>query len=644
MTEPIEQALRESERKYRELVENANSIILHWTRDGRVTFLNEFGQRFFGYSAEEIIGRHVIGSIVPMVDSVGSDLRQLMDRICADPTAFEQNVNENVRRNGEHVWIAWTNKILRDSRGEVAGILSIGTDITERKRADESLLASRNLLQSVVENVPIRVFWKDAELRFLGCNTAFARDAGLPRPEDLLGKDDFQMGWREEAELYRADDRQVMESGIAKLGIEEPQTTPEGRTNWIRTSKVPLRDAKGQVFGLLGIYEDITERRQARLELQRTNRALRAISACNEVLIHATDESRLLDDMCQLIVKNAGYMLTWIGFAEDDERKTVRPVAHGGYEQDYVERTQVTWADEERGRGPAGAAIRTRLPAVVKDTLTDPAYLPWRDHSVKLGYRSVLALPLVSFGQVLGALSIYSPAADGFAEEEVKLLDQLSDDLAFGIVTLRTRQSQELSAQRLLRSMEASITAIAATVEMRDPYTAGHQRRVAELSKAIAGELGLPDEDIHGLYLAAVIHDLGKIQVPAEILSKPGKLMAPEFQIIQSHPQAGYDILKGIDFPWPIAQIIYQHHERLDGSGYPNGLKDAQILLEAKILSVADVVEAMSSHRPYRPGLGIEAALDEITHYREVRYDGKVVDACIRLFRERGYSLPVAGA
>ncbi|MEQ1673763.1 MAG: HD-GYP domain-containing protein, partial [Candidatus Nitrotoga sp.] len=179
----------------------------------------------------------------------------------------------------------------------------------------------------------------------------------------------------------------------------------------------------------------------------------------------------------------------------------------------------------------------------------------------------------------------------------------------------------------------------AAIVEMRDPYTAGHQVRVADLAMAIAKQMGLPDEQAHAIHLAGMVHDLGKIQIPAEILSKPGKITGIEYSLIKFHPQAGYDILKGINFPWPIAQMVLQHHERLDGSGYPQGLKGDAILLEARILSVADVVEAMSSHRPYRPGLGIEVALAEITKQRGIYFDPQVVDACLVLFREQHYSV-----
>ncbi|OIR13720.1 cyclic di-GMP phosphodiesterase response regulator RpfG [mine drainage metagenome] len=207
------------------------------------------------------------------------------------------------------------------------------------------------------------------------------------------------------------------------------------------------------------------------------------------------------------------------------------------------------------------------------------------------------------------------------------------------LVGERTAELKE-SERKLRTSLIDSITALAATVEMRDPYTAGHQRRVAQLAIAIAKELRLAEEQIEGIQLAGVVHDVGKIQIPAEILSKPGRLTPLEFELIKQHAQSGYEILKSIDFPWPIAQIVLQHHERLNGSGYPQALKGDQILLEAKIIAVADVVESMTSHRPYRPGLGIDAALQEIALNKGKLYEPAAVDACIRLFQEQGYALP----
>jgi hypothetical protein len=204
----------------------------------------------------------------------------------------------------------------------------------------------------------------------------------------------------------------------------------------------------------------------------------------------------------------------------------------------------------------------------------------------------------------------------------------------------RTERELQRSLEKLQVTLEGTVRALASAVEMRDPYTAGHQREVTRLACAIANEMGLPEAQIEGIRMAGLIHDIGKINVPAEILSKPGILTGLEFGLIKTHPQVGSDILNGtIEFPWPIAQIVLQHHERMDGSGYPQGLSGEEILLEARILGVADVVEAMASHRPYRPALSINKALEEISQNRDVLYDPEVVDACLKLFTEKGFKL-----
>jgi len=205
-------------------------------------------------------------------------------------------------------------------------------------------------------------------------------------------------------------------------------------------------------------------------------------------------------------------------------------------------------------------------------------------------------------------------------------------------VTERRRMQEALQ-----RSLDGTVQAIGATAERRDPYTAGHQQRVTQLAYAIAKQMNLPQDQTEGIRFAGLVHDIGKMSTPAEILSKPGKLSETEYQLIQAHPQIGYDILKSIAFPWPVAEIVLQHHERLDGSGYPQGLKGDAILLEAKILAVADVVEAMSSHRPYRPALGIDAALAEIRDHQGKLYDPEVVEVCNQLFVD-GFEFAEAGA
>lgn len=195
------------------------------------------------------------------------------------------------------------------------------------------------------------------------------------------------------------------------------------------------------------------------------------------------------------------------------------------------------------------------------------------------------------------------------------------------------------SLSKSRKTMIGFVKTLALTIETRDPYTAGHQKRVAGLAKRIANEMKLSKNQVEAIHMAGLIHDLGKIYIPAEILNKPGDLREIEFNLIKDHPRLAYDILKHVEFPWPIADIILQHHERINGSGYPNGLKGDEILLEAKIIHVADVIEAMASHRPYRPILGIEAALEEITKYRGVYYDEEIVDICLVLFNEKGYTL-----
>jgi len=206
-------------------------------------------------------------------------------------------------------------------------------------------------------------------------------------------------------------------------------------------------------------------------------------------------------------------------------------------------------------------------------------------------------------------------------------------------ITQRKQAEQKIKQgyEKLQRTMETTIYTISKIIETRDPYTAGHQNTVSQLAVAIAQEMKLPEDKIEGIRIAALVHDIGKINIPAEILSKPSKLNDMEFSLIKNHPKIGYDILRKIDFSWPVAKIVLQHHERLNGSGYPNNLKGDQILLEAKIIGVADVVEAMSSHRPYRPALGIDKALEEISQNRGILYDPVVVDVCLKLFKEKDF-------
>jgi putative nucleotidyltransferase with HDIG domain len=203
----------------------------------------------------------------------------------------------------------------------------------------------------------------------------------------------------------------------------------------------------------------------------------------------------------------------------------------------------------------------------------------------------------------------------------------------------QARRELAKSYLKLHENLVETVQALALAGEKRDPYTAGHQRRVAGLAKAIAREMDLPDEQVEGLYMAALIHDIGKIKVPAELLTNPGRLTDTEFSLIKCHAEVGFEILKKIKFPYPVAQIVYQHHEKMDGSGYPRKLVGEEILMEARILAVADVTEAITNHRPYRPALLLDKAVEFLKAGRGREFDARAVDACIRLFKEKGYSL-----
>ena len=261
------------------------------------------------------------------------------------------------------------------------------------------------------------------------------------------------------------------------------------------------------------------------------------------------------------------------------------------------------------------------------------------------------ALDTVRIGEILARGEITFEAAQVRPDGSTRILEVHSRVIMPGSkkliissardVTERKKIQEELqhSSEKLQKAMEGTIQSMARTSEMRDPYTAGHQNRVSRLACAIAGEMGLPADQIEGIRVSGTLHDIGKIYVPAEILSKPGKLRPNEINLLKDHADVGYELLRNIEFPWPVAEIVYQHHERLDGSGYPRGLKGEEICLEARIMGVADVVEAMASHRPYRPAFSMDKAMLEILQKKGVYYDPQVVDACMRLINERQYKL-----
>jgi len=605
--------------------------------DLEIIEMNARAAKQIGIAREEAIGKTYVG-LLPLYATQGTFDKYV--QVATTGTRFEGEFSYDVPQKGQR-W--FRQQVVRVGDGIAISL----RDITAWKTAGDKIREAEERMRLALEAARMGAWSADIESDTYTLSEETGPIFGLPKGA----------GPRSTAALLEAvhrDDREALVSGIERSRTSTQAARrefrvvwPDGTLHWVETHGNVICDEAGKPVRTFGVFVDITQRKLDIAALQRANRALKTLSAANEVLIHATSESELLHDVCRVAVEAGGYGVAWVGFVEHDPAKTVRIVAQYGSDEEYLGSINVTWADTEYGRGPTGAAIRTGTTQVNQNTRTNPNLAPWRDGVLARSLLSSIAMPLNGASGTIGALTLYAREVDAFSEDEVRLLQELAADLAFGIVTLRTREERdkialehEHHAEILRRGLEESIQAIAATVEARDPYTSGHQKRVADIATAIATAMGLDEDRIHGVHLAGVLHDLGKLRIPAEILSKPGKLSSIEYELIKGHSQAGYDILKDIHFPWPLARVVWEHHERVDGSGYPRGIKGDEMLLESRIMAVADVVEAMASHRPYRASLGIESALKEIQRGRGTAYDPVVVDACLKLFREGGFTLP----
>jgi PAS domain S-box-containing protein len=529
-----------------------------------------------------------------------------------------------------------------------AGFTEFAAIALVNMRAREAVRQSEEKYRLLVNQVPAVVFkgYADWSMDFFDQKvealTGYSPEDFNTRKlkwKDLILPDDLADTKRKFIETLKADKSYEWEYRIRK---------EDGEIRWVQDLVQIFTDSAGKIDYVSGILFDITDRKQAEERLNRTSRALKALSACNQALVRATQEKRFLTDVSEVIVQVGGYPLAWVGYAQPDQMKSVVPVASAGVGEEHLDWINLTWGEGARGQGPGGMAIKTGTTQVARDILGDPVLALWHEDCRQRGFKAVIALPLIVEGKTIGILDIFARDSTAFDPEEVRLLEELAGGVSFGIWSLRTdleRQRAEAKVQhsleKLKKALDGTVLAVANTVEMRDPYTAGHQRRVAQLACAIAQEMGFPAERLEGMRVLGCLHDIGKIAIPAEILSKPTRLSEMEYSLIKDHPRVGYEIIKDIDFPFPLAQGILQHHERLDGSGYPLGIAGPDIILEARILGVADVVEAMASHRPYRIALGIGQALEEIFRNRGILYDPEVVDICKKLFTEEGFSFSI---
>jgi putative nucleotidyltransferase with HDIG domain len=375
-------------------------------------------------------------------------------------------------------------------------------------------------------------------------------------------------------------------------------------------------------------------------EVEKRGWALSALSEAAAALARVDSTDLLVEEVCKAIASQGPYMLAWVGKAEDDANKTVSVMGGAGEAIAYIKNIVVSWSEQNAsGLGPAGACIRSNKPSVMSDSETDNGFKVWRVLAREFGIRSAIGCPIPDGADhPFGCLLVYSKIPNAFGESEIQLFENLAREIGFGLRSIERQHQLDIQIhekekvqERLASALRATIEAMSRTMEWRDPYTAGHQKRVASIATAIAKQMGWDDEQIQALYMAAMVHDIGKVAVPAEILTKPTRLTELEMKMVQEHAETGYQILKDIPFPWPIAEVVHQHHERLDGSGYPKGLKGDQICKEARILSVADTIEAMATHRPYRPARGLIAAMDEVRSEAGEKLDLEVVEAAFQL-------------
>ena len=383
-----------------------------------------------------------------------------------------------------------------------------------------------------------------------------------------------------------------------------------------------------------------------RQELEKRGWALSALSEAAAALARADSTDLLIAEVCNAIAAQGPYVLAWVGKARDDAEKTVSVMGGAGSALAYIEGIVVSWSEQNiTGLGPGGSCIRSGQSSVVEDSESDTGFTSWRERARKFGIRSAIGCPIPggNANHPFGCLLVYSKVPNAFGKSEIQLFESLAQEIGFGLRSIERQErlddqvhERKLTQERLASSLRATIEAMSKTMEWRDPYTAGHQRRVAAISMAIAREMGWPEEDVQALYMAGMVHDIGKMAVPVEILTKPSRLTELEMKMVQEHVEAGYQILKDIPFPWPIAEMVRQHHERLDGSGYPRGLKGDQICPQSRILAVADTIEAMATHRPYRPARGLDAAMNEVRAEAGIKLDAKVVDAAFRLLNREG--------
>ncbi|MFB3894996.1 MAG: HD domain-containing phosphohydrolase [bacterium] len=450
----------------------------------------------------------------------------------------------------------------------------------EKRHADEALRIAGKEWRATFDAINDAVSLLDKDGKIIRCNKSFQQFIQKPFKE-ILGQFIWKLVYGTEAPP------EICIFHKMKTTNHRATSLIEINHQWLLISFDPLTNDDGKLSGAVFILTDVTDLEKAKESLRISEEKYRSLAENMNDIVYSI---------------NMEGVLTYIG----------PQIARYGLVQDKVISSNfldfIYPEDRDRIMQDFQTTVDTGNEFVTQFRIQDQSgQIFWLEENGKLHYDAI--------GTMMGITGILRDVTD----------------------RKRAEIALEKSYRDLRRVLDETVNALASALETRDPYTAGHERRDAQLACAIAKEMGLSENHIEGIRIGALLHDIGKISIPAEILSKPGKLTSLEFELIKAHPQVGFDILKNVEFPWPVAQIVYQHQERWDGSGYPQKLNADQIILEARILAVADVVEAMSSHRPYRPAFGIDIALEEIEKNKGILYYPQAVDACLRLFHENKF-------
>jgi PAS domain S-box-containing protein len=562
----------------------ASSEHARFSRDlnGTITSWNAAAEMLFGYAAQEAIGQN--GAILIPPGREG-ETQELIKRMLHGERGFGFET-QRLHKDGSLLDVALTISPISDVAGDIVAIAIIAHDISRRVHAERELRESEEKFAAAFHASPdLMDISRLSDGKLLEVNESFTQLLGYARAE-LIGSTTSELSiWADPA------DRATFVASLEECGqTNERDTTLRRKDGTLITGIASARtiELQGETC-VLSVFHDITKRKHA-------EEALRQSEAHLRTLVDTIPDLVWLKDPEGVYLSCNRRFESFFGAAEEN--------IIGKTDYDFTDAGQADSFQQHDAAAMAAAAPTANEEEIV---------------FAEDGHREVLETiktPVrASDGRLIGVLGVSRDITERKqAEEQVRR-----------------------HAEQLRRTVEGAVSAMSHLVESRDPYTAGHERRVSELATAIGAEIGMEGEQLDALRLAGTIHDIGKIAVPAEILSKPGRLSEIEFGLIKAHPTTGFDILSEVDFGGPVAEMVLQHHERLDGSGYPRGVKGEDILPEARILAVADVVEAMSSHRPYRRALGTDEALDEIRDHAGVKYDAEVVVACVRLFEEHSF-------